>query len=338
MKTISVFYCLLCATLTKGAEINVEGFEGGEVSFKSSHRLARNYNKYLCIDPCKSSQDILVTVQSGKRAKSGRITLVDSGDGSFTVTFSQLQLSDSKEYLCAVDRPGLDTYTSVHLTVKKVVPNETTVTPDVSSTWTYQNVTNSTQITTEIDILWTTNISTASNFTNGIEQNIWTGTILHVTIGGVAMIIILMLLAMWGRKRKEISKPQLRVCSNSRDVGNAHESEVDCEYDDIESVVQHVKKLPESASVGAPLPKQNPPTSGATAAECARPIHIYENISFSKGAAGSNVPNNPNIISGMYIKPLPPVLCKKPADGCPRKHTKPKSVWFGLDLTGMNLS
>uniref|UniRef100_A0AAQ5YPY4 Immunoglobulin V-set domain-containing protein n=1 Tax=Amphiprion ocellaris TaxID=80972 RepID=A0AAQ5YPY4_AMPOC len=114
---------ILAATLTKGAEINVEGFEGGEVSFKSSHRLARNYNKYLCIDPCKSSQDILVTVQSGKRAKSGRITLVDSGDGSFTVTFSQLQLSDSKEYLCAVDRPGLDTYTSVHLTVKKGMCN-----------------------------------------------------------------------------------------------------------------------------------------------------------------------------------------------------------------------
>uniref|UniRef100_A0A3B4XNR8 Immunoglobulin V-set domain-containing protein n=1 Tax=Seriola lalandi dorsalis TaxID=1841481 RepID=A0A3B4XNR8_SERLL len=47
------------------------------------------------------------------------ITLADSGNRVFTVTFHQLQLSDSGKYWCGVDRPGFDTYTEVILTVKE---------------------------------------------------------------------------------------------------------------------------------------------------------------------------------------------------------------------------
>lgn len=108
----------MAAAGIEGADINVEGFEGEEVSFQCSHRFAWKYNKYFCKDPCKDSEDVLVTVQSGKRVESGRIALVDSGDGVFTVTISQLQLSDLGKYWCAVDRPGFDTFTAVHLTVK----------------------------------------------------------------------------------------------------------------------------------------------------------------------------------------------------------------------------
>ncbi|XP_008286745.1 uncharacterized protein LOC103362226 isoform X2 [Stegastes partitus] len=337
MRTISVFYWLLYATLTKGAEINVEGFEGGEVTFKCSHKLAWKDNKYFCISPCKSDKDTLATVTSGGRAQSGRITLVDSGDSAFSVTFSQLRLSDSKEYMCAVERFGVNTYTSVQLTVKKAVVHETTVVPDVSATRTNQNVTSSTQLTTETVTVWTTNISTASNTTYQTEQNIGIGTILCATVGGVAVITILMLVTCC-RKRKEISKPQERASSNCRDVDNAHESEqVDCEYDDIDAVVQCAKTLPEVKSVSAQHPRQNPPTSGSKAAECGRPVPIYENVSFSKGPAGSAVQNNPDINSGMYVKPLPPILSERPADGCP-KNQKPRSVWFGLDLTEVNHS
>lgn len=109
----------MAATWTEGAEINIEGFEGGEVSFQCSHKLARKNNKYFCNNPCSVNEDILVTVISGRRAESGRITLVDSGDGFFTVTFRQLQLSDSGIYWCGVDRPVFDTFTSVNLTVKE---------------------------------------------------------------------------------------------------------------------------------------------------------------------------------------------------------------------------
>uniref|UniRef100_A0A3Q4M400 Immunoglobulin domain-containing protein n=1 Tax=Neolamprologus brichardi TaxID=32507 RepID=A0A3Q4M400_NEOBR len=106
-------------TLTDGTIINLEEFEGRSVSFQCSHRLAGSNNKYFCKDPCKGKGDKLLTVEPGRRAESGRIALVDSGDGSFTVTFSNLQLSDSQKYWCAVDRPGFDTYVEVQLTVKK---------------------------------------------------------------------------------------------------------------------------------------------------------------------------------------------------------------------------
>ncbi|XP_051241557.1 CMRF35-like molecule 5 isoform X2 [Dicentrarchus labrax] len=119
MKTIYVFYCLLYAMWAEGESISVEGFERGEVSFRCSHRVAWLYDKYLCQDPCENRQDRLLTVGSGKRAESGRITLVDLGNGAFTVTFSQLQMSDSGRYWCGVDRPGFDTFTAVQLTVKE---------------------------------------------------------------------------------------------------------------------------------------------------------------------------------------------------------------------------
>ncbi|XP_041789953.1 CMRF35-like molecule 5 isoform X4 [Chelmon rostratus] len=133
MKSISVFFCLLYAMWTEGTSINVMGFERGKVSFQCSHRLAWRNFKYLCKDPCKQDTDMLATVKSGRRVESGRITLVDLGNGVFTVTFSQLQLSDSGKYWCAVDRPGFDTFTAVYLTVKTAVAQETTTaTPELS--------------------------------------------------------------------------------------------------------------------------------------------------------------------------------------------------------------
>lgn len=112
-------YATFAASLTDGSIIIIEGTEGGNVSFQSSHKLAWNSPKYLCNDPCKTQNDILVTVAPGRRAESQRIALVDFGNGSFTVTFTQLQLSDSRTYWCGVVRPGLDTYTKVLLTVQK---------------------------------------------------------------------------------------------------------------------------------------------------------------------------------------------------------------------------
>uniref|UniRef100_UPI0037E7A2C4 polymeric immunoglobulin receptor-like n=1 Tax=Semicossyphus pulcher TaxID=241346 RepID=UPI0037E7A2C4 len=122
MKTFSVIACLLYATWTVKADLMVEGFEGGEVSFQCSHSFASNNKKYLCKNSCKVIGDILLREGSGGRAVSERITLADSGNGVLTVTFSQLQLRDSGRYWCGVERSGVDTFNAVHLTVNEETP------------------------------------------------------------------------------------------------------------------------------------------------------------------------------------------------------------------------
>nr|XP_020483282.1 CMRF35-like molecule 1 [Labrus bergylta] len=220
MKTIFVFYCLLHATWKVGADITAEGFERGEVSFNCSHRNAWSNNKYLCKNSCKGRGDILVTVKSGRSEGSERIALKDSGNGVLTVTFRWLQLTDSGKYWCAVKRLGFDTYIAVYLTVKRAVVNETTtVKPGLFNT--YQTTYNSTQQTSGIDM----NISTASNCTTGGEQNSSTGTVLFCTVGGVVMITILVL-AVWLRKRRKGSKHQPQVCSNSTGLIGVRRREV----------------------------------------------------------------------------------------------------------------
>ncbi|XP_078134320.1 CMRF35-like molecule 1 [Sander vitreus] len=271
MKTISIFYCLLYAAGIEGADINVEGFEREEVSFQCSHSFAWKNNKYFCKDPCKDSEDVLVTVESGKRVESGRIALVDSGDGVFTVTISQLQLSDLGKYWCAVDRPGFDTFTAVHLTVKA---DETTVIPELSPTWTYQNISNSTQLTSGMDTSRPANLSTASNSTNGGGQNTITGIVLHATVGSVAMLTMWVLIAMLIRNCRKNSKPQPQVCSDSTDHVSADKRGANS------NEVQLIKKFSCTHH-----PKQDPPTAPSTASECSVPMHIYENIPCSKGTA-----------------------------------------------------
>lgn len=95
------------AVWTKGETVITKGFERGEVTVLCRHSFAEKKNKYLCRDPCEYT-DVLVTVKPGWTAASDRISLTDLRDGSFSVTFSQLQLSDSGTYWCGVWRgPGL---------------------------------------------------------------------------------------------------------------------------------------------------------------------------------------------------------------------------------------
>lgn len=101
------------------ASIDIQASERGDVSFKCSHSYAWSNNKYLCKDPCKTDRDILVRIQSGQKAESGRISLADLGNGVFVANISRLQLSDSGVYWCGVDRTFSDTFIRVHLTVNR---------------------------------------------------------------------------------------------------------------------------------------------------------------------------------------------------------------------------
>ncbi|KAG8015212.1 CMRF35-like molecule 5 [Nibea albiflora] len=245
-----IFYGHCRAEWTVEDGINTEGFERGEVSFQCSHNFARKNHKYFCKDPCTATTDILATVKSGERVKSGRITLADSGNGVFTVTFSQLQLSDSGKYWCAVDRPGFDTFTAVHVTVKE-----------------------------------------APNSTNGVEQNINTGTVWYIPVGLVAVALLtILMLVIYFRKCRTNSKPQQQVCSNGTDLISADEREC-------------------------------PPTPMSTAAECSVD-QIYENTCYSRGTAYSkhSVQEKHNITSTMCRTPLPPAISERSSDGALGKH------------------
>ncbi|XP_043970401.1 uncharacterized protein LOC122829706 isoform X2 [Gambusia affinis] len=183
MRSLSVLCCLFTVMLTLGAEINVEGTEGGEVSFMCSHKLAHNNNKYFCKDPCKTKEDILVEVSPGKIATSGRIMLVDPGDGSFTVKITQLLLSDAHMYWCAVVRSISSTYTSVNLTVHKGNISEV--------------INNTTSTTT-------------------VLANVSLNPVLFAAAGTAATLVIFTLAA-YARKRREMSKPQLLLCLDNKE-------------------------------------------------------------------------------------------------------------------------
>uniref|UniRef100_A0A669DDW6 Immunoglobulin V-set domain-containing protein n=1 Tax=Oreochromis niloticus TaxID=8128 RepID=A0A669DDW6_ORENI len=75
--------------------MNVEGFQGRNVSFTCSHKLAWGYDKYFCKDPCESEKD---------RLTKGRFSMYDNTTGSFfIVRVDKLRLNDSATYSCGVD-------------------------------------------------------------------------------------------------------------------------------------------------------------------------------------------------------------------------------------------
>ncbi|XP_029950467.1 uncharacterized protein LOC115390669 [Salarias fasciatus] len=284
MVPLSLFYCLFYAVLTEGTTIRVEGVEGGSVSFQCSHRLAWGYNKYFCVDPCESSSSVLVTVAPGKQAASGRIALMDSGNGVFTVTFSQLRLSDSQKYFCGVERTAaIDTYVTVYLTVREDphTHQPSTPTPEVSSTWTHGAVSSSAQFTSGLKPAVSSNLSAAPNFTpTGEQTSRSTEIILYASIGG-AVTVAALILVICIRKCTQLSKPRAPVCCTSRHENDAHEREVDYEYDDIDDIKLYVRNVSQSTA-GAQRPPRDSPASSSGAAGCPASHHIYENHSLYK--------------------------------------------------------
>ncbi|XP_056312078.1 CMRF35-like molecule 1 [Danio aesculapii] len=112
-----------------------------------SHKWASDNFKYFCRDPCTYKDGALV---SSIQALIGRYRLKDLGNGSFTVTITDLQESDSGIYWCGVNRSIKDTYEKVILEVSKD-PNESIAT----STQAY------TDMDTFMGLLHTTNTQAA---------------------------------------------------------------------------------------------------------------------------------------------------------------------------------
>ncbi|XP_062311086.1 CMRF35-like molecule 5 [Osmerus eperlanus] len=87
-------------------------------------------DKYFCKGECFYNSDILVQTEGDDHyVQKGRYEIDDRRDGTFTVTISRLQNSDSGRYQCGVSRTGPDVIQEVNLTVRKATPRPSTVKP-----------------------------------------------------------------------------------------------------------------------------------------------------------------------------------------------------------------
>uniref|UniRef100_A0A3B4WIP8 Immunoglobulin V-set domain-containing protein n=1 Tax=Seriola lalandi dorsalis TaxID=1841481 RepID=A0A3B4WIP8_SERLL len=99
----------------------INGQVGANVTFNCSGwdvwTGSRSNVKYLCQSPCKKDQHIIIKAESGKTSHKDRIHLDNKGKNLF-VTITDLQMSDSKKFLCGLERYGPDSFIEVDLKVK----------------------------------------------------------------------------------------------------------------------------------------------------------------------------------------------------------------------------
>lgn len=138
-----------------------------------------------------------------------------------------------------------------------------------------------------------------------------------------------------------------------------------CGYDDTDKTKKGSNKSPKSSFVSAHQQRADPLTSDATATKRSVLADTYENITLFKLPAGSgdSPKDNQNDYennSGIYINTLPAFIFERTDDGACRKKEitkpntskntlsfanrcvsrvpceKPRSLWFGLDLSEIN--
>ncbi|XP_047198257.1 CMRF35-like molecule 1 [Hippoglossus stenolepis] len=310
---------ILVGGFWKTEAISVEGELGGDVTIQCSHVLASDNVKYFCKDPCED-EDVLIRSSQISR---GRYSIKDEGS-TFNVTISHLTEGDAGKYWCGIERVVKDTYKEVVLTVvkgKTQDPEEDFSQSTIDSNYTY--------------------------------FRLWPDTVLYATVGSVATLSVSLLLVTRFRKR--------------RDDVSAEEGELDSENDDIAKEVQLIRLSEKNSGAHR---NQDPSTSVYTEVEYSAPPHISETICCSRGATESrhsaaNVLSTTSEICSICI---PAMISERAGDGCLRKHTdapaalrnalikatdsclstvsvvyyrtcsdstesRPRSLWFGLDLS-----
>ncbi|XP_034453398.1 uncharacterized protein LOC117768971 [Hippoglossus hippoglossus] len=355
---------ILVGGFWKTEAISVEGELGGDVTIQCSHAYASDNIKYFCKDPCED-KDVLIR---SSQISTGKYSIIDEGS-TFYVTISRLTEGDAGKYWCGIDRAVKDTYKEVVLTVVKGKTQDSeedfsqstigeAFTTNAARPAFTTNATLPAFTTNAARPAFTTTVTpniSDSNNTHAGEQNTGSDTVLYVTVGSVATLSVSLLLATRFRKR--------------RDDVSAEEGELDSENDDIAKEVWSMIRLSEKNS-GAHRPNQDPSTSVYTEVEYSAPPHISETICCSRGATESrhsaaNVLSTTSEICSICI---PAMISERAGDGCLRKRTdapaalrnalikatdsclstvsvvyyrtcsdstesRPRSLWFGLDLS-----
>ncbi|XP_016114719.1 CMRF35-like molecule 6 isoform X1 [Sinocyclocheilus grahami] len=241
MKLLYVLGIWICLSVTDGADIH--GYSGKGVTITCSHGLASTNIKYFCREPCED-KDVLVKSDQSPR---GRYTLKDHGAGTFTVSITDLQESDSGIYWCAVDRSVKDTYKEVKLTVSKALDTNRPTTPKPAAS-SQSSMTQSSFSTSSASADTTTSSSTgfkgpvvsskpASN-ESGAQYSLSSGPLMITAIGLTVMVIIFgAVLCLWNKQRK--NSPSSNVDAEIQ--GTTHSTETAGDYEAITETQQRTE-------------------------------------------------------------------------------------------------
>ncbi|CAL8354614.1 unnamed protein product [Boreogadus saida] len=103
-----------CMNWTEALTVN--GLVGGTVRIKCTHANAHSNTKYFCKGECRD-KDVLITTSETRGSE--KYSIEDKGNTFFT-TIRNLQLKDTGNYKCGIERFGPDTYVEVYLKVDDV--------------------------------------------------------------------------------------------------------------------------------------------------------------------------------------------------------------------------
>ncbi|KAK9539925.1 hypothetical protein VZT92_002409 [Zoarces viviparus] len=190
--------CLLSAlSLVEMKPLYINGRVGESVTIKCSDwnvwTNVKENVKYFCDSPCFNDHHIIVKAAYGDTTFKNRLKLYNEGK-SLVVTFMNLQKSDSKTYLCGVERSGLDSHIKVILNVKEVTYSST-----MSS--------NFSDIITDMSNTTLNTTTATAPATPGSERSVP-----YVVIGVIAIITVLMVLL---KLISKMMKRQLNVVSGA---------------------------------------------------------------------------------------------------------------------------
>ncbi|MEQ2270277.1 hypothetical protein XENORESO_018616 [Xenotaenia resolanae] len=95
--------------------MSVTGTAGKPITIKCSHSYATTNVKYFCKGAC-NYEEVLIKSNDVNRDQNGKYCIKDDGN-TFSVTISNLEMSDEGIYWCGIERAGVDTYNKVKLRV-----------------------------------------------------------------------------------------------------------------------------------------------------------------------------------------------------------------------------
>ncbi|XP_030594512.1 uncharacterized protein LOC115786486 [Archocentrus centrarchus] len=115
MEATLIFVIFLLEGLWETKAESVTGSAGQTITITCSHSNAYSNVKYFCKDEC-TDKDILIKTSDKNKESNKKYRIKDEGN-TFSVTISDLQVSDSRTYWCGIERVGVDTYNEVILEV-----------------------------------------------------------------------------------------------------------------------------------------------------------------------------------------------------------------------------